>query len=260
MPARPFTIREWLSLAFLSIAFALVCYLVFTGSRTQWNWSGVWEYRALLLRGFGVTLLVSLGSLVLSILLGLALALAQQGGNRPWAWFARTFTEVIRGTPLLVQLLIGYYLVFPALKLDTALVAMHRDERFFAGVLILSCFTGAYLGEIFRAGIASVGASQWEAARAAGLTTRQTYRHIILPQSIQRVLPALAGQSASLVKDSSLLSVIGLAELTHETQGFISNTYSTLEGYVPLAVAYLMITLPLSLWARWLERKFSYES
>jgi polar amino acid transport system permease protein len=126
--------------------------------------------------------------------------------------------------------------------------------------LILSNFAGAYISEILRAGIESVGASQLESARAIGLTGVQTYRYVIVPQALRQILPPLAGQFASLIKDSSLLSFIGFEEVTNNAQQVASFTYSYLESYTPLAVAYLALTLPISLWSRSLERRMRFET
>jgi polar amino acid transport system permease protein len=153
--------------------------------------------------------------------------------------------------PLLVLILVLFYVVANALNIT---------DRFLVGVVVLSLFAGAYIAEIIRAGIESVGASQRESARAIGLTTAQTYRYIIFPQALRQALPPLAGQFASLVKDSSLLSVIGLAEFTYTAQQVSSATYSTLESYLPLAVGYLILTLPISLWTNALGRGIRYET
>ena len=153
--------------------------------------------------------------------------------------------------PLLVLILVLFYVVANALNIT---------DRFLVGVVVLSLFAGAYIAEIIRSGIESVGASQRESARAIGLTTAQTYRYVIFPQALRQVLPPLAGQFASIVKDSSLLSIIGLAEFTYTAQQVNSATYSTLESYLPLAVGYLVLTLPISLWTNTLGKSIRYET
>jgi len=152
---------------------------------------------------------------------------------------------------LLVLILVLFYLVANALNIT---------DRFLVGIVVLSLFAGAYIAEIVRAGIESVGASQRESARAIGLTTAQTYRYVIFPQALRQVLPPLAGQFASLVKDSSLLSIIGLAEFTYSAQQVNSATYSTLESYLPLALGYLVLTIPISLWTNRLSKSIRYET
>ena len=159
--------------------------------------------------------------------------------------------ELVRGTPLLVQLLIGFYVVASAVGLD---------NRFVVGVLSLSLFSGAYMAEIFRGGLAAIPQTQRDAARAIGLSQWQSMRLVILPQALRLVLPPIAGQLVSLIKDSSLLSVIAISEFTLNAQEVNSFTYSALESYLPLAAGYLMLTLPLSWLARLLESRFRYET
>jgi polar amino acid transport system permease protein len=164
---------------------------------------------------------------------------------------ARVYVELIRGTPLLVQLLIGFYVVASAVGLE---------NRYVVGVLVLALFSGAYMAEIFRGGLDAIPRAQIDSARAIGLTPAQTLRLVVLPQAVRIVLPAVAGQLVSLIKDSSLLSVIAISELTLNAQEVNSFTFSTLESYLPLAAGYLVLTLPLSAVARLLERRFRYES
>ena len=129
-----------------------------------------------------------------------------------------------------------------------------------AGILILSLFAGAYIAEILRAGIESIPEPQLESAQSLGFTSVQTYRFVILPQATRQTLPPLTGQFVSLIKDSSLLSVIGLQEFTLAAREVNSYTFSTLESYLPLAVGYLILTLPLSLLTHRLERRLQHES
>jgi polar amino acid transport system permease protein len=184
-------------------------------------------------------------------MLGLLAALGRRARYPAVRWISAGYVELIRGTPLLVQLLILFYVVANAVGLQ---------NRYAAGIIILSIFSGAYIAEMIRAGIDSIGKSQLESARAIGLTRWQTYRHVIFPQAIRHILPPLAGQAASIIKDSSLLSILGIEEFTLAAQQVNSATYSTLESYLPLAIGYLALTLPISLMARRLEKKFRYET
>ena len=188
---------------------------------------------------------------VLSTFIGVLFALFRRSQILPVRYFGNIYVEVVRGTPLLVQILIFFYIVADA---------FHVRDRYFAGVLILSFFSGAYISEIVRAGIESIGQSQLESARAIGLTAAQIYRYVIFPQAIRISLPPLVGQFVSLIKDSSLLSIIAVNEFTQAARDVNSSTYSTLESYIPLAVGYLILTLPISLWTRWLERRFRFET
>ena len=214
-------------------------------------WDRVWEYRASLILGFRMTILISLGSLFLSTVIGLFFGLAQGSAILPLRLFARFYIEIIRGSPLLVQILIFFYVIANSLGIN---------NRYIAGILIMSLFAGAYISEIIRASVEGVGESQWESARAIGLTRGQTYRLVVLPQVITRVLPPLAGQFASLVKDSSLLSIIAVKEFTMAAREINAATFSTLESYIPLALGYLALTIPLSLLTRKLEGKYSYDT
>jgi polar amino acid transport system permease protein len=237
------TIVVALFLALLGLAFARVNY--------AWNWAGVWVYRQKFLQGFGVTVALSLASLIVSTLIGIAAALLLGSKNVLLEAAGRVYVELIRGTPLLVQLLIGFYVVASAIGLD---------NRYVVGVLLLSLFSGAYMAEIFRGGLAAIPQTQRDSARAIGLTPWQSFRLVILPQTVRLVLPAVAGQFVSLIKDSSLLSVIAVSEFTLAAQEVNSFTYSTLESYLPLAAGYLLLTLPLSALSRVLERRFRYET
>jgi polar amino acid transport system permease protein len=232
------------------LAFAmltLLCVQVFLATQYHWNWAGIWEQRALLLRGWGMTLGIAAGALVCTLLFGLILAAGQSARDPLLRLICRGYVEVIRGTPLLTQLLLGYYVVGTAL---------HLESKLWAGILLLTSFEGAYLAEILRGGVASIERGQWDAARALGFTQQQTWRWVILPQALRRVLPGLAGQSASLIKDSSLLSVLGIAEFAKQTDLAVSTASAPLEGYIPMALGYLALTLPLSYLARRWERRW----
>ncbi len=220
-------------------------------SDLRWDWEAVGGYWRLFADGWATSIEISAASLVISTLLGLAVALAQRSVFLPLRTLAQGYVEVVRGTPLLAQIYILFYIVAEA---------VHLENRVVAGILTLSFFSAAYLAEVFRAGIASIGRSQLESAMAIGLTRAQTYRHVIFPQALRIVLPSLAGQFVSLIKDSSLLSVIGLNEFTQSARNVASYTFSNLESYLLLALGYLILTLPVSLLARRLEKRFRYET
>jgi len=226
-------------------------YATFATVQYRWNWTGVWQYRHQLMAGWLFTLCISAGAMVFSILVGFLLMTGRRSPWEPVRVLSGGLVEFLRGTPLLVQLLIGYYVIANAL---------HINEPFLVGTLLLGFFEGAYLAEIFRGSVESIGASQREAARAVGFSVYQTYRFVIIPQAFRRALPGTTGQLVSLIKDSSLLSVIGIEELVQRVKAMNSASYTALEGYLPLALAYLAVTLPLSWWARRLERRFAYET
>lgn len=158
---------------------------------------------------------------------------------------ARVYLEVSRNTPLLIQLFFIYFVMGPILGID----------RFFAAVLALSLFEGAYVSEIIRSGIISIQRGQWEAAFSIGLNRWSTYRLIILPQALRRILPPLTNQAISLIKDSSLVSVIAIYDLTMQAQALISETFFTFELWFVVARMYLVITMILSCCVTLLENK-----
>ena len=231
--------------------FALLLQFAFARLQYHWNWSVLVEYRELLIRGWVTSLGISVAALGGSLFLGTLLALAGRSAWLPLRSLHRLVVELIRGTPLLVQILVFFYVVADAYGVQ---------NRYLVGVMTLSLFSAAYIAEIIRAGIESVGESQWESARAIGLDTRQTYRFVVFPQALRQSLPPLAGQFVSLVKDSSLLSIIGIAEFTKNARDINSLTFSTLESYLPLALGYLILTLPISWWTQRLEERVRFES
>ena len=235
----------------VSIVFAGLVWLAAARVDYDWNWAGVWEYREMFLKGWLATVVISVSALVGSGLIGIVGAVCLQSRNLLLEAVVRVYVELIRGTPLLVQLLIGFYLVATAVGLE---------NRYVAGTVILSLFSGAYMVEIFRGGLAAIPRGQHDAAAAIGLSRWQAFWLVILPQAARIVLPPVAGQLASLIKDSSLLSVIAISEFTLAAQEVNSFTYSSLESYLPLAAGYLMLTLPLSWTAGVLERRFHFES
>jgi polar amino acid transport system permease protein len=230
---------------------AAVFYFSFHQIRYRWNWQAVLNYRSILLSGWLMTLVISIVSLFLSTLIGVIFALIRRSEILPLRYFGHIYVEFVRGTPLLVQILVFFYVVADA---------FHVGNRYLVGVLILSFFSGAYISEIVRAGIDSIGQSQLESAKAIGLTRAQTYRYVIFPQAIRLSLPPLVGQLVSLIKDSSLLSIIAVNEFTQAARDVNSITYSTLECYIPLAIGYLVLTLPISLWTRSLETRLRFET
>jgi polar amino acid transport system permease protein len=219
----------------------------------NWGWASVWTYREMLFKGWLVTLGVASAALVLSTLGGFLLALGQRSYLLPLRYFAKVLVEIVRCTPLLVLILLIWYGF-------GGVFGIGNDYRFLAGIFILTLFESAYISEIMRAGIESVGRTQIESARAIGLTRAQTYRYVIIPQAVRQVMPPLVGQLVSLIKDSSLLSIISITEFTESAQQVSSITYSNLETYLPLAGGYLVLTVPIALWSRWLERRFKYET
>ncbi|WP_461393464.1 amino acid ABC transporter permease, partial [Deferrisoma sp.] len=191
------------------------------GSRHQWKVGP-------LTKGLWTTLWISFFSGVLGLVLGLVTGLARISKNPTLKGLAVFYVELIRGTPLLVQIFIFYFFIGTVLSLD----------RIVAGILALAVFAGAYTAEIVRAGIQSIPRGQMEAARSLGMTLFQAMRYIILPQAFKRILPPLAGQFISLIKDSSLVSVIAITDLTKAGREVITSTFATFEIWFTVAALY----------------------
>lgn len=251
MKTEPSITRSLLWALLLMAGASLTVYALFAGVHYSWNWRAAWDYRTQFAWGWLTTLGVSAGAMLLSLMAGFGLMLGRRAPVQPVRMLSVGIVELLRGSPLLVQLLVGYYIVATALRVESPLLV---------GMILLGLFEGAYLSEIFRGAVESIGASQREAARAVGFDQSQTYRFVIIPQAVRRALPGVTGQLVSLIKDSSLLSVIGIEELVQKVRILNSGSYTALEGYLPLAAAYLIVTLPLSWYARRLERRFAYET
>nr|WP_306104786.1 amino acid ABC transporter permease [Pseudomonas sp. TDA1] len=197
--------------------------------------------------GLWTTLWLSVVSGALGLVIGLFAGLCRLSNNPTLRDLSTVYVELVRGTPLLVQIFIFYFFIGTVLNLS----------REFAGVAALALFTGAYVAEIVRAGVQSIARGQNEAARSLGLNASQSMRHVILPQAFKRVLPPLAGQFISLVKDTSLVSVIAITELTKSGREAITTSFSTFEIWFCVAGLYLLINLPLSHLASRLERRLA---
>ncbi|MEM9158202.1 MAG: amino acid ABC transporter permease [Verrucomicrobiota bacterium] len=242
---------QLLSFLLAGLAFSLFTYFVFAAADYHWDWSSIYEYRQKFVNGWLASLLVSLAALFVSLLVGAATVIIQKSRFLPLRYSATIYVELVRGTPLLVQILFLFYVVADSLGLD---------NRYVVGVAALSLFSGAYISEIFRGAIESVGKSQLQSAKAIGLTHYQTYRYVIFPQALRRSLPALAGQMANIIKDSSLLSIIAIREFTLNAREVSALTFSSFESYLPLALGYLILTLPIMRMARVIEKRIRFET
>lgn len=200
-----------------------------------------------LLNGLVITLKISAISLIFAFLIGLLTALFRLSNSIIASSLARLYLELIRNTPLLIQIFFIYFVVGPIFGL----------ERFFSAVLALSLFEGAYVSEILRSGIISIAKGQHEAAYSLGLTPYRTYRHVIIPQAVKKTLPPLISQAVSLIKDSALVSTIAIYDLTMEAQAVIAETFLTFEVWFTVALMYLFITTLLSLAIAFMERKLT---
>jgi polar amino acid transport system permease protein len=223
------------------------------------DWERAWGYRVSLWKGWLLTLAVSAAALPGSCLVAAALVAGSRVPLQSVRWFTRGFVEVVRGMPLYSLVIIGYYVVFAQEDLSRILDGIGMGSKMAAGVLLLSVFTAAYLSEILRGGLDSIPHGQIDSARAVGFDRTQMLRYVIMPQALRRVLPALAGQFVTLVKDSSLLGIIGVQEFTYSARAYNSATYGGIEAFLLLAVGYLAITLPIAWFAHWMESRFRYQ-
>lgn len=202
---------------------------------------------SLFLTGVWLTAKLAGLSLALGLPIGLLLALARVQSSKILAAPAALYVEVMRGTPLLVQILFIYF-VLPSFGISI--------PAFWSGIIALTLNCAAYISEIFRAGILSIDAGQMEAARALGMTYSQAMRRIILPQTFRRVVPPLTNEAIALLKDSSLVSIIGLTELARTGQELASRYAAPLTIWPVVAVFYLLLTFPLTRVAEYLERRW----
>ena len=232
----------------------LPVFLLVSGCSGNWGWYVVdpstpsgWNNLKFMATGAYFTIIMSLTAIAISIVVGLLVALPGLSNKRGWRVFNRTYVEIVRAVPILVLILWVYY-GLPTLSGITLNV-------FWAGVLALALSDSAFQAEIFRAGIQSISRGQYEAAHSISLNYRDTMRFVILPQAIRRILPALGNQFVYMLKMSSLVSVIGLQELTRKANELVVTEYRPLEIYTILVLEYLVLILIVSAGVRWLERR-----
>jgi polar amino acid transport system permease protein len=241
---------------------ALLSWLMFRGTAIlhyNWQWYQIPKYifnlsdghlvMGPLIQGLIVTLQISGISLILALTFGLITAIFRLSDSLIARGSARLYLEMIRNTPLLVQLFFIYFVLSPILDIN----------RFTSAVLALSLFEGAYISEIFRSGIVSIHKSQWDASYSLGLNKFRTVLHIILPQAVRRILPPLTSQSISLVKDSALVSTVAIYDLTMRGRVIIAETYLTFEMWFTIAAIYLLITITLSMIVHMMENRLRLE-
>ncbi len=218
------------------------------GSYARWR-------AGILMQGLWLTLKVSVIAIVFGVLIGLFGGLARISENPAFKWLAITYIELIRGSPLLVQIFIWYFVLGTLINTILAKQGIVQIPPLWFGVAALACFAGAYVAEIVRAGIQSIHRGQTEASRSLGMTYVQSMLHVILPQAVRRILPPLAGQFISLIKDSSLLGIIAIRELTKATREVVTTSLQPFELWFLCALLYLFLTFTLSMLLQYLERR-----
>ncbi len=223
----------------------------------QWQWERVPDYLffyedgrwwpAELIDGLLVTIEISAISLIFTLIIGLITAFLRLSDSVVGRAISTGYIHLIRNTPLLIQIYLIYFILGPILGL----------ERFTTAILVLALFQGAYTAEIFRAGLLSIPRGQFEAAHSLGLSKITIYKNVILPQVIARILPSLTNEVVSLIKNSSIVSVMAIFDLTTQGRNIVSETAMPFEIWFVVAAIYLCLTLSLSALSAWLEYRLS---
>ncbi|MGN5456112.1 MAG: amino acid ABC transporter permease [Candidatus Kurthia intestinigallinarum] len=211
----------------------------------SWDWSVVSDNWEVLMLGAWFTIKISFIALIFSLPIGIIVGFGRIAKNPVIRFLAGAYVEIMRGVPLLVLLMWIYIGLGDVVNVETTVAA----------VVGLATFNGAFLAEIFRAGVQAVPKGQMEAARASGMTSAQAMRYIILPQAVRRIMPPSASQFIMLIKDSSLISVIGGVDLMLKGKNLVATTLKPLEIYTAIAVIYFIMTFVLSLVIRYFEKR-----
>lgn len=215
----------------------------------SFDFSLIWNSLPLLLAGAGVTIEITAIAVGLGFIFGLITSVCRLSGAKILQVIAVCYVNIIRGTPMLVQIFLIYFAL--------PMVIGERINPFVAAVAACSINSGAYVSEIFRAGIQSVDKGQMEAGRSLGLSWMQTMRYVIMPQAFKHVIPPLGNEFISMTKETSLVSVIGFEELTRRGQLIIAKTYGSFEIWLTVAAIYLVMTLTIARLVSYLERRFA---
>lgn len=216
------------------------------------------KYSSFFTEGVVNTLIIAFFSVLLGTVFGTLMAMARMSRIKPLSWFAVAYIEFIRGTPLMVQLMFIFYgLPMAGIKFpDIAFIP--NFSRFAAGIVAMSMNSCAYVAEIIRSGIQAVDSGQMEAARSLGFKKTQSMAMVILPQAVKNILPALGNEFVTVIKESSIVSVIGIADLMYRTNGAIAQSYRTLESLAVCAIVYFCMTFISSRLIALFEKKLAH--
>ncbi|MBW1635631.1 MAG: amino acid ABC transporter permease [Deltaproteobacteria bacterium] len=278
------TLTDLLVGTFLLIVILFFAYRVKVGLNYNWAWDSIPQFlfrydnekqqwmSGILMTGFYTTIRLSFWGIILATFFGVVTGIAKTSNVLFLKWLATTYVETMRNLPPLVIIFIAYFFVgdqiLSPLEIDSWAETLSPQKQlilstlfakpgyltsFFAALMTLAIFEGAYITEIVRAGIESIATGQWEASHALGLTGYQQMRHIILPQTFQRIMPPMTGQFISLIKDSSIVSVISIQELCFQGIELMTSTLHTIEIWTVITLMYLALTLPCSLLVERLE-------
>ncbi|SNR47714.1 ectoine/hydroxyectoine ABC transporter permease subunit EhuD [Paracoccus sediminis] len=213
----------------------------------EWDWEFAWSILPQLLQGFAITLVATALGAAVAAVLGLVFAILRRSRNRPVARATGFVVEFIRGTPLLVQLYVIFY-VLPDLGIRLPALA--------AGVIGMGLHYATYAAEVYRGGIEAVARGQWEAAKATNLTARQTWIHVILPQAVPPMIPAMANYLLAMFKETPLLSAITVLELMNQAKSVANSSYRYVEPMTMVGVMFLAVSVVSVIGLRWLERRY----
>ena len=214
----------------------------------EWDWNFVWQIMPTLFDGLRITILATVLGAAVAAVVGLVFAILRMTAPKPVAKVTGFIVEFIRGTPLLVQLYFIFY-VLPDIGI--------RLPALLAGVIGLGLHYGTYAAEVYRSGIENVPRGQWEAAKAANLTERQTWIHVILPQAIPPMIPALANYLVAMFKETPLLSAITVLELMNQAKSVANSSYRYIEPMTLVGIFFLIMSLISVFFLRWLEERFA---
>jgi polar amino acid transport system permease protein len=282
---RRFTPLDGLLLVLLFMVVGMAAYRIAVQLHYDWQWEAIPQFLFrhdpqsdqwlpnYLIQGLFTTIRLSVWSGLLALALGLVVALARVSSWLYWRLMARSYIELLRNLPPLVIVFLLYFFLadqlVPILDLQTmATQASPQAQQlltvlfappeqisaFFSAVVTLALFESAYVAEIVRAGIESIDRGQWDAGHALGLSRLQSLQHVVLPQAIRRVLPPLAGQMIALIKDSAIVSIISIEELTYQGTQLMASTYLTIEVWLTIAALYFLLTFPCSLLVNRVDR------
>lgn len=215
----------------------------------SFDWSLIWDNIPILLLGAVITIQITVMAVGCGFFIGMIAALANLSRFKIVRLLVKCYVELFRGTPLLVQIFMIYFAL--------PMVIGQSINPYVAAVTACSINSGAYVSEIFRAGIQSIDKGQMEAGRSLGLTWAQTMRYIVMPQAFKAIIPPLGNEFIAMMKDTSLVSVIGFEELTRCGQLIIARTYGSFEIWTAVAIIYLIMTLSISQLVAFLERRYN---
>ena len=231
--------------------YGILFYFVYTNALEKTiDFSVYKQYYRVILNGWLTTLSISAVSLILALFVGLMLYLMHESKIKVLHYLAEIHKTIIFGTPLVVIAIIAYYYIGDAFNVDF---------KFWVGSLTLSLYIGAYIADIYKGAIESIHINQWQTAKMFGFSRYQTYRYIVFPQVVTTILPPLAGQFAMTIKSSALLAYMSTDEFLNAIQTVQSISFRYPEGFLVVTVGYLILTIPLILLVRYLEKKFDYK-